>query len=115
VNRKPKQASRVFVPKLLSARTVELAADVSEDLSLGEYCPFPGDWCFCASGQALCCSPISRDFGTHVSNIDLLSLSFAAPSAIRCPYCDEALKSPSRASQNPALPHWIGRIKTRMP
>jgi hypothetical protein len=63
--------------------TVEgVAADVSPDTSLGRVLPSSGsaqllrEW-----SQRWCNSPFSRGFGTHVSNLDLLSLYFAAPSA----------------------------------
>jgi len=66
-----------------SVLTLEgVAADVSTGTSLGKVLPLSGglellrEW-----ARRSVASPISRDFGTHVSNLDLLSLYFAAPSA----------------------------------
>ena len=66
-----------------SVLTLEgVAADVSTGTSLGRVLPLSGglellrEW-----ARRSVASPISRDFGTHVSNLDLLSLYFAAPLA----------------------------------
>jgi ubiquinone biosynthesis protein len=70
-----------------SVLTLEgVAADVSADRSLGEVLPLSGASVLLREWARRCvASPISRDFGTHVSNVDLLSLYFAAPSAMtRC-------------------------------
>ena len=67
-----------------SVLTLEgVAADVSEELSLGEVLPLSGALVLLREWTRRCvASPVSRDFGTHVSNMDLLSLYFAAPSAM---------------------------------
>jgi ubiquinone biosynthesis protein len=66
-----------------SVLTLEgVAADVSMGTSLGKVLPLSGGLALLREWARRCvASPISRDFGTHVSNLDLLSLYFAAPSA----------------------------------
>jgi len=66
-----------------SVLTLEgVAADVSTNTSLGRVLPLSGGLELLREWARRCiASPISRDFGTHVSNLDLLSLYFAAPSA----------------------------------
>jgi ubiquinone biosynthesis protein len=66
-----------------SVLTLEgVAADVSTGTSLGRVLPLSGGLELLREWARRCvASPISRDFGTHVSNLDLLSLYFAAPSA----------------------------------
>ena len=59
-----------------------VAADVSAGISLDKVLPLSAGAQFLREWARRCvASPISRDFGTHVSNLDLLSLYFAAPSA----------------------------------
>lgn len=67
-----------------SVLTVEgVAADVSDDHSLDKVLPLSAGLEFLREWARRCiASPASRDFGTHVSNFDLLSLYFAAPSAV---------------------------------
>jgi ubiquinone biosynthesis protein len=67
-----------------SVLTLEgVAADVSEDLSLEQVLPLSGALVLVREWASRCVAPpMSRDFQTHVSNIDLLFLSFAAPSAM---------------------------------
>ncbi len=61
-----------------------VAADVSTGTSLGNVLPLSAGAQFLREWARRCvASPISRDFGTHVSNLDLLSLYFTAPSAAR--------------------------------
>jgi ubiquinone biosynthesis protein len=66
-----------------SVLTLEgVAADVSTGTSLSRVLPLSGGLELLREWARRCvASPISRDFGTHVSNLDLLSLYFAAPSA----------------------------------
>jgi ubiquinone biosynthesis protein len=66
-----------------SVLTLEgVAADVSTGTSLSKVLPLSGGLELLREWARRCiASPISRDFGTHVSNLDLLSLYFAAPSA----------------------------------
>ena len=60
-----------------------VAADVSKDISLGSVLPLSGGSQLLREWARRCVAwPISRDFGTHVSDTDLLSLYFAAPSAM---------------------------------
>ena len=63
--------------------TVEgVAADVSTGTSLGEVLPLSGAVQFLREWAWRCVAPPrSRNFATHVSNLDLLALYFAAPSA----------------------------------
>jgi ubiquinone biosynthesis protein len=59
-----------------------VAADVSTGTSLGKVLPLSGGAQFLREWARRCvASPVSREFATHVSNLDLLSLYFAAPSA----------------------------------
>ena len=66
-----------------SVLTLEgVAADVSTGTSLSRVLPLSGGLELLREWARRCAaSPISRDFGTHVSNLDLLSLYFAAPLA----------------------------------
>jgi ubiquinone biosynthesis protein len=66
-----------------SVLTLEgVAADVSTGTSLGRVLPLSGGLELLREWARRCvASPICRDFGTHVSNLDLLSLYFAGPSA----------------------------------
>ncbi len=60
-----------------------VAADVSEDLALEQVLPLSGALVLAREWASRCVAPpMSRDFQTHFSNIDLLFLSFAAPSAM---------------------------------
>ena len=83
-----------------SVLTLEgVAADVSEELSLGEVLPLSGALVLLREWARRCvASPMSRDFGTHVSNMDLLSLYFAAPSAMTR-FCTDRLFRPSNRIQ----------------
>lgn len=59
-----------------------VAADVSTGTSLSKILPLSGGAQFLREWARRCvASPVSREFATHVSNLDLLSLYFAAPSA----------------------------------
>jgi hypothetical protein len=59
-----------------------VAADVSTETSLSKVLPLSAGAQFLREWASRCVSPPgSRDFATHVSNLDLLSLYFAAPSA----------------------------------
>jgi ubiquinone biosynthesis protein len=77
-----------------SVLTLEgVAADVSEDLSLGTVLPLSGGVEMLRELTKRCVvSPMSRDFGTHVSNIDLLFLYFAAPSAMTRLFTDRLFR-----------------------
>ena len=81
-----------------SVLTLEgVAADVSKDLSLGKVLPLSGGLELLREWARRCvASPISRDFGTHVSNIDLLSLYFAAPSAMTRFFTDRLFRPSNR-------------------
>jgi ubiquinone biosynthesis protein len=81
-----------------SVLTLEgVAADVSEDLSLGEVLHLSGGLVLLREWSRRCvASPVSRDFGTHVSNIDLLSLYFAAPSAMTRFFTDRLFQPSNR-------------------
>ncbi len=83
-----------------SVLTLEgVAADVSEELSLGEVLPLSGALVLLREWARRCvASSMSRDFGTHVSNMDLLSLYFAAPSAMTR-FCTDRLFRPSNRIQ----------------
>jgi ubiquinone biosynthesis protein len=59
-----------------------VAADVSSGISLGKVLSLSAGATLLREWARRCvASPLSRDYGTHVSNLDLLSLYFAAPSA----------------------------------
>jgi len=83
-----------------SIMTLEgVAADVSTGISLGNVLSLSAgaellrEW-----ARRSVASPFSRDYGTHVSNLDLLSLYFVAPSAARRLFTDRLfLQSRSRA------------------
>jgi ubiquinone biosynthesis protein len=81
-----------------SVLTLEgVAADVSEDLSLGVVLPLSGALVLLREWSRRCvASPISRDFRTHVSNMDLLSLYFAAPSAMTRFFTDRLFRPSNR-------------------
>jgi len=81
-----------------SVLTLEgVTADVSTDLSLGTVLPLSGgmellrEWT-----RRWVASPISRDFRTHVSNIDLLFLYFAVPSAMTRFFTDQLFRASNR-------------------
>jgi hypothetical protein len=78
-----------------SVLTLEgVVADVSKDLSLGSVLPLCGGLELLREWTSRCvASPISRDFGTHVSNIDLLFLYFAAPSAVTRFFTDRLFRA----------------------
>ena len=74
-----------------------VAADVSTETSLGKVLPLSAGAQFLREWARRCVtSPISRNFGTRVSNLDLLSLYFATPSATTRFYTDH-LFLPSRS------------------
>jgi ubiquinone biosynthesis protein len=81
-----------------SVLTLEgVAADVSKDLSLSKVLPLSGGLELLREWARRCvASPISRDFGTHLSNIDLLSLYFAAPSAMTRFFTDRLFRPSNR-------------------
>ena len=81
-----------------SVLTLEgVAADISKDLSLGKLLPLSGILEFMREWARRCvASPISRDFGTHISNIDLLTLYFAAPSAMTRFFTHQLFRSSKR-------------------
>jgi len=59
-----------------------VAEDVSTGISLGKVLSLSAGAELLREWARRClASPLSRDYGTHVSNLDLLSLYFAAPSA----------------------------------
>jgi ubiquinone biosynthesis protein len=81
-----------------SVLTLEgVVADVSEGLSLGKVLTFSGGLALLREWTTrYVASPMSRDFGTHVSNIDLLSLYFAAPSAMTRFFTDRLFRPSNR-------------------
>jgi hypothetical protein len=67
------------------------------DLSLGTVLPLSGGTELLREWTRRCRAwPISRDFGTHVSNIDLLFLYFAAPSAMTRFFTDRLFRASNR-------------------
>jgi len=81
-----------------SVLTVEgVAADISNDHSLSKVLPLSAGLEFLREWARRCvASPVSRDFGTHVSNLDLLSLYFAAPSAATRFFSDRLFRPRAR-------------------
>jgi ubiquinone biosynthesis protein len=81
-----------------SVLTLEgVAADVSKDISLGTVLPLSGASELLREWAKRCvASPVSRDFATHMSNIDLLSLYFAAPSAMARFFADRLFRPGKR-------------------
>lgn len=76
-----------------------VAADVSTGISLGNVLSLSAGTELLREWAGRCvASPFSRDHGTHVSNLDLLSLYFVAPSAARRFFTDR-LFLPSRGRQ----------------
>jgi len=71
-----------------------VAADVSGGISLGNVLSQSAGAELLREWARRClASPLSRDYGAHVSNLDLLSLSFAAPSAATRIFADHLFRS----------------------